>query len=819
LVVGLVVVLSGGLVLWLQSRPGGQTAEAAEARSTPGELQVINKEGEAVGVCPLEHTDVRAQISGFVARVEVTQRFHNPYQEKIEAVYTFPLSQNAAVDDMLMKVGERTIRGVIKEREEARRIYEAAKRAGHVASLLDQERPNIFTQSVANIMPGENVDVTIRYVEVLKFEDSWYEFSFPTVVGPRYIPGEPTSRVPEVAPENEGRVVQVPGPKSGPDPSGTGWAPDTNQVPDASRITPPVTAPGTRSGHDISISVEIDAGAPLRDLESKLHEVTTDRGGDTATVRLKNQKTIPNKDFILRYTTASDDIQDVVLTHSSVKGGFLTLVLQPPKRVRLDQVTPKEMVFVQDTSGSMMGEPIEKSKETMFHCLSNLNPEDTFNLITFSGDTRILFDKPVPATTDNIRKAQECLAAQQGSGGTEMMTAIRAALAPSDSQNHLRIVVFMTDGFVGNDMAIIDEVQKQPNARVFSFGIGQSPNRFLLDNMARAGRGEVDYVTLGTDGKQVAERFYERLRNPVLTDIQIDWGSLPVSEVYPERVLDLFSAKPVVVHARYDGPAGGEITLRGKVAGKPYERRIKVDLPARQPAHDVLGALWARANIEDLMNQDLLGAQTGQPRADIKETIIGLGLKFRLVTQYTSFVAVEEMVVTEGGQPRTIAVPVEMPEGVSYEGVFGEYADGRVMGKIARGAAYGGVAGASYAPGPAGPPVAMDALEERVEAPGVGAEPESRLAPELRGLAEKVAAQGVNGNLKVGSIEVKDGRVEVAVWVSDDSDASIEKMKELGFRVFAQAKAVRMLIGEIAVEKLEALSGLEFVQRVEPAPR
>jgi len=752
------------------------------------------------------------------------------------------------VDDMLMKVGDREIRGEIKRREEARRIYEAAKRAGHVASLLDQERPNIFTQSVANIMPGENVGITIRYVEVLKFEDGWFEFSFPTVVGPRYIPGAPTSRQPDVPLELEGQVVQPDVPEGTGEPQGTGWSPDTDQVPDASRITPLVTAPDTRAGHDISISVQIDAGALIRDLESKLHDISARHDGEVAHVQLKEKATIPNKDFILRYTAASEEIGDAVLVHASDLGRFFTLILQPPERVRPEQVTPKEMVFVLDTSGSMRGEPIEKAKQTMFHCLDSLNPRDTFNFITFAGDTHVLFEAPVSATGENVKKAQAFLATREGGGGTEMMKAIRTALEPSDSQEHLRIVCFMTDGFVGNDMAIIDEIQRHSNARIFSFGIGQSVNRFLLANMAKAGRGEVDYVTLGTPGEEVAERFYERLRNPVLTDIEIDWGELPVTEIYPQRILDLFSSKPVIIYGQARKAARGEIVLRGKVAGRPFEREIFVALPGREPGHEVLGALWARQKIEHLMNQDWAGIQRGSPRTEIKEEIIDLGLRFRLVTQFTSFVAVEWMVITEGGEARTVPVPVAMPEGVTYEGVFGERASGGYGGAMMSGVlAIGrppaaGIAAAQQPaglPGPAAPAGPTAALEQSAGPQVSGwidyrlglAEPagmtpeekrefrlEHRLAAELHGLAEKIASEGQDGNLIVGDIEVKGGLVEVSIWLIDDSEENLAKLKELGFRVMGQAKSVKMLIGKLPVDKLEEVAQLDFVRLVEPAP-
>src|SRR5499426_1455796 len=623
--------------------------EAAPGKITQGALQVMDSDGRPRAECPLKHTDVKAEVSGQLARVTVTQEFHNQFRDKIEAVYVFPLPQSAAVDDMTMIVGDRTVKGKIKRREEAQAIYEAAREAGQTAGLLDQERPNIFTQSVANIVPGAEVKITISYVEFLRYEEGTYEFVFPMVVGPRYIPGRPVGK------------------------RGSGWAADTNKVPDTSRITPPVAPKGLRAGHDISIEVKLDAGVPIDGLKSTLHEVDIASADDhRAVVRLKDRATIPNKDFILKFDVAGKKISDAVMTHRGTQGGFFTLILQPPERVTAADVTPKELVFVLDTSGSMEGFPIEKAKETMKLALDNLYPEDTFNLITFSGDTHVLFPQPVRATRENLQRAQRFLASRQGSGGTEMMSAIRAALAPSDEQDHVRIVCFMTDGHVGNDMEIISEIQKHPNARVFAFGIGSSVNRFLLDKMAEHGRGEVEYVTLEDDGSAAARRFHERVRNPLLTDIEIDWAGLPVADVYPKRIPDLFSAKPLILTGRYTSSARGVIRLRGNLAGQNFTRDVAIELPDRQPRHDALSSLWARTRIDDLMSQDYNGIQNGTTRDDVREAITELGLNFRLMTQFTSFVAVEEMTVTDAGVPRRIEVPVEMPEGVSHQGVFGE---------------------------------------------------------------------------------------------------------------------------------------------------
>lgn len=770
---------------WLGFRSGA-VVQAAPNQFTQGALTSLDDKGNPKAACPLKHTSVSAEISGFLARVTVTQEFHNPFQDKIEAVYTFPLPQTSAVDDMTMLVGSRVVKGKIKRREEARAIYDAARASGRVASLLDQERPNIFTQSVANIMPGEQVKITISYVETLKYEAGVYEFVFPMVVGPRYIPGQPTGK------------------------QGGGWAPDTDRVPDASRITPPVTPPGTRAGHDISIEVAVDAGVPIDTVTSASHEVVVERPNlRTAVVRLRDQETIPNKDFTLRYDVAGAKISDAVLTHAAERGGFFTLILQPPERPAAAEITPKELVFVLDTSGSMSGFPIEKAKETMRLALANLNPMDTFNLITFAGETQILFPEPVAATRENLDRAQKFLAGRSGGGGTEMMTAIRAALDPSDAQGHVRIVCFMTDGYVGNDMEIISEVQKHKNARVFSFGIGGSVNRFLLDKMAEEGRGEVEYVPLNGDGSAAAKRFHERVRNPLLTDISIDWGGLPVSGIYPKRIPDLFGAKPVIVHGRYAGAGRGVIRLRGRTAAGEFTREIRVSLPAVEKRHDVLASLWARTRIDDLMAQDYAGIQRGETKTDVKEAITQLGLDFRLMTQFTSFVAVEETIVTDAGQPRRIEVPVEMPEGVSYKGVFGmEEAEAKPLSAAGASMTFSHAARARLsAPAFAPPPMQAVADKRKTES--------SKLHPEITALIARVK----NAALPPAPAEarfVRNGKAEIRITLADLTPQTLAKLKELGFESVLQVRNTRMLVGRIRLDKLAALAELPLVQYIAP---
>ena len=618
----------------------------AQESTTEGSLLAVDATGKPAGQCPLKHTQVKTEISGFLARVTLTQEFENSYTDKIEAVYTFPLPPAAAVDDMMILVGNRVVKGKIMRREDAQATYEAAKIKGQTAALLNQQRPNIFTQLVANILPGQQIKVTISYVETLKYDEGSYEWSFPMVVASRYSP----------APEKESQ--SSPSAETATEPAVS----SANQrVPDADQISPPVAFPGTRAGHDISIEVNIDAGVPLVSLQSDTHEIEAlQPGAGKGMVRLKDQATIPNKDFVLKYAVAGSQIEDALLSHRDDQGGFFTFILQPPQRVSAPDVTPKELVFVLDTSGSMNGFPLEKARETMLLALDGLYAQDTFNVITFAGDTQILFPNPVPATPENLRKAKKFLTETRSEGGTEMMKAIRAALDPSDSQDHVRITCFMTDGRVGNDMEIIAEVQKHQKARVFAMGFSSAPNRFLLDKITEHGRGEVEYVNDG-DTSGVAKRFHERIRNPLLTDVSVDWGGLPVSDVYPREIPDLFSAKPVVISGRYATGGKGVIRLKGMMSGREFVREIPVELPEQESQHDVLATLWARRRVDDLMGRDMLGVQSGNLRGDLKEEIVKVGLDHRIMTQFTSFVAVEDSTVGDGLEPRRVEVEVEGP--------------------------------------------------------------------------------------------------------------------------------------------------------------
>lgn len=627
-------------------------AGAASFGSTPGSGTLgAFSHGKQTGTCPLKHTDVQARIAGYVARVAVKQVFTNPFKEKIEAVYTFPLPENAAVDAMTMKVGTRTISGTIKRREEAREIYEEARAQGHVASLLDQERTNIFTQSVANIMPGETIEITINYVDLLPYEAGSYTFAFPTVVGPRFIPGTASGK------------------------SGSGRAPDTDRVHDASRITPPVAPAGQRAGHDISLALDIDAGMPIQDIDSKVHEVSIVRSGkaDTAHVTLKDQATIPNKDFVLSWGVAQQDLKSGYLAHKSGSSGYFTMMLMPPKRVKPEQVAPKEMIFLIDCSGSQDGPPLQKAKETLLYIIDHMHDNDSFQILSFNNHVSKLSPQPLMASPAMKSRAKLYINNLRADGGTWMAPAVEEACKLPADEHRLRIVCFMTDGYVGNDYEILGMVRKlRGNSRWFPFGTGDSVNRLLIDGIAREGGGEAEYVLLNSPGPVVGKKFYDRISTPVLTDVKLDFHGLPVKEVFPHDISDVWAERPLYIKGRYLEGCQGTVTITGYAGGKPYRQDLSVDFPKLEPANDVLGPVWARAKVDRLMSEDYFGAQAGSVNKELKDDIIKTALEHHIMTQYTSFVAVEEKKVTTGGKVKTVPVSVELPEGVNRETTIGD---------------------------------------------------------------------------------------------------------------------------------------------------
>ena len=655
-----------------------QPITSMEEEVTQGALRL--EVDEQIVECPLKHTDVKANIAGFIARVTVTQTFHNPYDEKIEAVYVFPLPHTAAIDDMTMTVGDRRIVGLIKRRAEAQALYQEAIQQGKTASLLEQERPNIFTQSVGNIQPKDEVRIEISYVDVLDYDMGTYEFHFPMVVGPRYIPGTPTSKIPALPDELQGKVGEseapLDAPPDGADPSGTGVAPDTDRVPDASRITPPVLKPGYRTAHDISLAVSLNAGVPIQDIQIVNHKAAVDRvDASGATAVLSPADSIPNKDFVMKYAVVGEKSEMAVLAHSNgPEQGYFMLMIQPKLDAKLAEAPPREIVFLVDVSGSMGGEPTQKVKETMHHFLRRTKPNDTLQVITFAGHAAKLFEKSVPATQANIEHALNFTQHIRGGGGTEMLKAIKLVLNEPVDPERVRIVVMLTDGYIGNEGEIIAEVDKRAGdqIRFWAIGIGTSPNRYLIDGVAKHGGGMAKVLELNTDPGPLVEQIAERIHRAQLAKIQIDWNELPIYETYPRRIPELWAGRPVIMFGRYGAGGSKKIELSGSAEGKPLKYKLHVTLPDVQPIHDVLSKVWARKKIEDISAQLYT---TNAP--EIVEEITNIALAHRLMTQYTSFVAVDEndmQPIQEAKAPRQVIVPVPLPEGTDYQGFYNQNA-------------------------------------------------------------------------------------------------------------------------------------------------
>ncbi len=634
---------------WERSRGLPAVPVDDPALVSEGQMRVAVAEGQLVAL-PLAHTSVEAETTGFLSRVYVTQYFTNPLDHPIEAVYVFPLPPHAAVDDMEMLIGDRLIRGIMKKREEARRVYEEAKARGQTASLLEEERPNVFTQSVANILPGDRIRVRIGYVEDLKHDEGTYEFVFPMVVGPRYIPGEPAGK------------------------QAGGWSPDTVQVPDASRITPPVLKPGERTGHDIDVTLTINQGVELGAIVSPSHDILVARlGKGRAKVTLREHDSLPNKDLVVRFRTPGVELDAAPLFHREGEEGYFMLVLQPEDEPKPDVISPRELVFVVDCSGSMDGEPITKSKDAMRKVLKGMGPDDRFQIVTFSEWAEYFRAAPVQNTPENLKAGLEHIDRIAAAGGTEMMQGIRAALDYPSSPGRVRIVALMTDGFIGNEHAILSAVkEKLGDSRLFSFGIGSSVNRYLLDGLAQMGRGYATYVRQDESADAAVARFYRRISAPTLVDIRVEvMGGVTLEDVTPGKIPDLFAGQPLTVHGRYKGAGSATLVVTGRRGNAEFRREIPVVFPVEEKGNGALATLWARTRIDELSAQMYRRDET----AELVEPIIELAIRHRIMSKYTAFVAVEETVRVVDGRLETVQVSVPMPEGTSYRGVFGPVRD------------------------------------------------------------------------------------------------------------------------------------------------
>ena len=639
-------------------RPGTGTMIACQTSEPDPSGLTTSVLATTVVPVPLKHTDVQASVVGTTGAVRVTQQFQNPFCEKIEAVYVFPLPENSAISDFVMTIGGRTIRGVIREREEAQRIYTQARSQGLHAALLSQERDNIFTQRVANIEPGKGIDVTITYYQTLAYVDGWYEWVFPMVVGPRFNP-----------PGTNDGVGAVPRGKMG----------TSGQPVDVAYL-----APSERSGADIAVSLTVDAGVAIEDWECRSHKVNVSRNGQTQLcVDLSRHDKIPNKDMVFRWQVGAGDIKSGMIVRRGEGGreGYFSLVLVPPVSTERLARRPVEMVFVVDKSGSMAGTPIAQARDAVRAGLRRLRPGDTFQVLDFAENVSAFGTRPVVANDENIRRAMAWVNGIEANGGTYMITGLRAALDFPHDEGRTRIVAFLTDGFIGNEAEILTNMcQYLGESRVFAFGVGSSVNRMLMDKMAKLGRGAVAYVGVNEPGEEAMNLFMDRIEKPALTDLRVDWGGATVSDVYPSRLPDLFAGRSVVITGRISGDFRSPIRVSGATG---TERRTLEMRPERATIAtgrqaEATRAIWARAKIAEL--GDRLFVEGAQLSPQIQRT----ALENNLVSAYTSFVAVDSMVQTAGTSGVTVSVPVPMAEGVRYDTTV------PTTGGVGRGDAVGG---------------------------------------------------------------------------------------------------------------------------------
>jgi Ca-activated chloride channel homolog len=585
---------------------------------------------------PLKATSADVTIAGVIANVSVVQEYANEGKNPVEAIYVFPASTRAAVYSMKMTIGERTIVAKISEREQARKNYEEAKQQGKSASLLEQDRPNVFQMNVANIMPGDRIKVELNYTELLIPEDGMYEFVYPTVVGPRY--------------SNQPAVT----------------APPREQW-----VNNPYTHEGEKPLYDFDLKCALNAGLPVSDVICTSHktDIKFDSPQDAIIRLLPEEKQGGNRDFILRYRLTGDKIQSGILLYPGKDENFFLAMIQPPKQVRLSVVPPREYVFIVDVSGSMHGFPLDVSKKLLRDLIGNLRPTDRFNVLLFAGASNLFSETSVTANEENIKKAISFIDRQQGGGGTELLPALKRALDLTGTEGFARSFVIATDGYVDVEKQAFDLIRNNMNkANFFAFGIGSSVNRLIIEGMAHAGMGMPFVITKPSEAESTAQKFRKYIQNPVLTHIAVSYDKFDAYDVEPLSIPDVFSERPVLIFGKYRGSPSGNIVLKGMNGEGGYETSLPVNTVKASEDNVALRYLWARERIRTLSDY----ASTGYGGNDeYKPEIIELGLKYNLLTSYTSFLAIDTDIRNKEGNSTTVNQPLPLPEGVSDMAVNG----------------------------------------------------------------------------------------------------------------------------------------------------
>ncbi len=588
-------------------------------------------------IIPLKSSKTEVQIAGTIAHVRVTQVYQNKGKQPIEAIYVFPLSTRAAVHKMQMSIGDRTVNAKILERQKAQKVYETALDEGKRTAKLDQNRPNVFQMNIGNIMPGDEIAIDMYYTEMVIPANGEYQFVAPAVVGPRF----------------------------------TGESEVTEES-----FNMPYTAKGIADTFDYDMTVTVNAGIIIQNIGSSSHNLDVNYpDAKTAEVFLSDDNENPsNRDFILNYNLRGNTIQSGLLLYEHGDENFFAYQMEPTTNSTLEDIPPREYLFIVDVSGSMNGYPLDISKELMRNLLCDLRPSDVFNVQLFASSSTIFSPSPVEVNGQNIESAIRFLSEGQGAGGTELLDALKEAYRlPRKDASSARSMVVITDGYVSVEKEAFELIKNNlDQANVFTFGIGSSVNRYLIEGMAKVAHSESFVATSMAEAQEVAKKFESYIATPLLTHIKIESKGFDMYNLSPTHIPDVFASRPVVVHGKYRGQAMGTIRVTGYQGKKKFYQEYQVSQGRLSKANKALRYLWARKKIQELDDYTKLF------NTDTKESVVALGLKYNLMTAYTSFVAVDETVVNKGGALKIAKQPLPMPQNVNNSAVG---AEAEVVGK------------------------------------------------------------------------------------------------------------------------------------------
>ena len=629
-----------------------------------GQLLMLNGSGIAHDTALQLESEVHFAVSGIVSHVQLKQRFRNESDDWVEGRYVFPLPDQAAVNRLRVTIGDRVIEGRVFEKKEAAKQFTKAKQEGRKASLVSQQRPNLFTTAIANIGPGETVEVEIDYLQTLSYENDQFSLRFPMTITPRYVPGVPLRAMGldyrEVIDGEIHESVDNP----------WGWAVNTDQVSDAADISPwlyPQKPTISEPLNPIRISADIDMGLPLAAIDSAYHDIVVKRdqstkGRDRYQLSLKAQQVSMDRDFELHWQPVKGAEPRAAVFNESFEGEDYALILLVPPEASMSQASlPKEVIYLIDTSGSMAGVSMTQAKLALQMALSHLKPQDRFNVIEFNSHTRALFPQSVAASPQAVAKAQKLVDRLDANGGTEMLPALQAALSPAIEEPYLRQVIFITDGAVANESALFSLIHESLAAsRLFTVGIGSAPNSYFMRKSAEMGRGTFTQIGHVNDVQQIMTALFNKLDSPVMSHLQLQWPQRAIVEAFPNPVPDLYRGEPVIIKAKLRGEVDS-LLISGSFATESGEQAWQQRIPLDQKNdHKGVSSLWARQKIDHWLDEKI----AGKAETEVRDAVLPLALKHQLLSPYTSFLAQEQKTSRPSTQAlKKHAVPNVQPQG------------------------------------------------------------------------------------------------------------------------------------------------------------